>query len=107
MSIRTEKIASTIQHELAPLLLEHLDESHYGLITITNVVVLEDLTEARIFVRVLEKPKRFFAEIRKVLPKIIKDFNKRMTMKRTPRLVFLPDAKFDNNNQLLNKIDSL
>jgi len=58
MSTRTEQISSVIQREIAQLFAEVLDTSEYGLITITRVEVLADLSEARIYVSVMENAEK-------------------------------------------------
>lgn len=106
MSTRTEKIASLLQHEIAPLLLQHLDESRFGLITVKKITVLADLSLARVYVSVLENSAAFFAEIPKKAWKIARDLAPRLALKKTPRLEFLPE-KENKTEKILELLDSL
>jgi ribosome-binding factor A len=57
MSRRTEKVASTIQHELAQIMMRELaDPRLTGLPSITRVKVSEDLSIADVFITVMGTP---------------------------------------------------
>lgn len=47
MSIRTEKVAEEIKHQIAGVLTKDLAELHLGLVTVTKVRVSTDLKNAK------------------------------------------------------------
>lgn len=107
MSKRTEKVASTLHHELAPLLLKHFNSSKFGLITINRVEVMDDLKEARVYCVVQKCQQEFMREIKKKAWKISRDLSPRLVAKQMPRLRFLYSNDDDSINRVLNILDSL
>lgn len=107
MSIRTEKIESTIQHELAPLLLKYFDVNKFGLITIIKIKVLEDLCEARVYVSVQKNKDTFFNHSQNIFRKITKDLYSRLVLRRNPKLKFISEAEDNKTQKLLDLLDSL
>lgn len=107
MSTRTEKIESTIQHELAPLILRHFDESRFGLITIVKIRVLEDLSEARVSVIVQKNRDTFFNHSKGTFHKISKELYSRLILRRNPKIIFVSEGEDDKTQKLLDLIDNL
>lgn len=107
VSERTQKIASTIQHELAPVLHQYFEPDKYGIVTITDIFVLDDLSEARVSVDVPQKAQQFFDEIRKKSWKIAKEISPRLTIKKTPKLVFKPGQPKEEVQRVLKIMDNL
>ena len=57
MSRRTERLASTIQQELAQIMLRELDDPRIKMLPgITRVEVLEDLSVAKVYVAIMGTP---------------------------------------------------
>jgi len=86
ISTRTEKIGSVIQRAIAPLMMEYAEE--YGLITISEVQVLPDLSEARVYVHSTRSMKRLVENLNLRAGHIKKEISKHLTQKRTPVLRF-------------------
>ena len=52
-SVRTKRIADSIQKELAKILQREVKDSRFGLLSISNVVVSKDLSFAKIYISLL------------------------------------------------------
>lgn len=105
MSIRTEQIGNVIKREVSQLFAEVLDESEYGLVTVTRVMVLPDLSEARIFVTALKKAEDFVAMLQKRRGYVRRTVSPRLRFKKTPKFLFLLDttvAESERIEQMLN-----
>ncbi len=109
MSERTEKIASTLHKELAPLFIKYFDQKKYGLITIKEIKVLDDLSESRVFLSVQNKPGKFFSEVNKKSWRIQKEVmdKGRIIFRRMPKLIFLSSKGLEPVEKVLNLLDSL
>jgi ribosome-binding factor A len=90
MTARTQKIGSVIQRALAPLLIEH--EEEHGLITISEVRVMPDLSEARVYVFSPRSVKRLLEDLNARAGYFQKQISHSLTQKRTPRIRFFLDT---------------
>lgn len=108
MSITTERLASLIQRELAPIVNKEVKDKSFGYINLTEVKVTKDMSFATIYYtilsddpKVLEKAKQALEEtkvtIRMELAKKIKNIRK------IPDLVF----KYDEALAYGNHIDKI
>ena len=89
MSARTEKVGSVIQRALAPHLLPL--EPQFGLISIPEVKVSQDLHEARVFVHCERNPSKLAPRLNAMAGALQREINPSFTQKRTPKLVFVRD----------------
>lgn len=103
VSDRIRKLNHLIQHEIAPLLLQEIDESQFGLITVKKVEVSRDLSIAKIWVSCMLNPEDFEAEANKHVYKIQQALNKHMHSKKVPKIIF----KNDNTSEYVAKIENL
>ncbi len=90
ISTRTDKISSVIQRALAPHMIQY--EEEYGLITLSEVHVLPDLSEARIFVHSMRSMKRLIQTLNAHAGVLKKNISQNLTQKRTPKLIFMIDT---------------
>jgi ribosome-binding factor A len=108
MSITTERLASLIQRELAPIINKEVKDKSFGYINLTEVKVTKDISYATIYYsilsddpKVLEKAKLALEEakvtIRMELAKKIKNIRK------IPDLIF----KYDEALAYGNHIDKI
>jgi ribosome-binding factor A len=97
MSIRTERVAKLIQHEVADLLQKEFHEASQSLLTVTGTRVTNDLTTAYVDVSVLgDKPEQrqaAFKRLEALTPEIRKALAGRIRhqFKRMPDLKFFLD----------------
>ena len=105
MSITTDRLASLIQRELAPIVNTQVKDKSFGYINLTEVKVTKDLSFANIYYtilsddeKILERAKNALEEakvsIRMELAKKIKKYKKNSrsflnTMKRLPMAIAL------------------
>ncbi len=90
MSARTQKIGSVIQRTLAPHLIPF--EEEHGLITISEVQVFKDISEAKVYICATRSSKRLIEKLNSQSGRLKKEIFKSLTQKRTPRLVFHLDT---------------
>lgn len=103
MSIRTEQISSVIHREVSQLFAEVLDETEYGLVTVTRVEVFPDLSEARIYVSSLSNSDNLLDMLERRRGYIRRTVSPRLYLKVVPKFRFL----VDNTGKEAEHIESL
>lgn len=91
MSIRTEKVAELLKHQMSFILPKHVDTSDLGFVTVTEVRVTADLKLAKVYVSI------FNPKITKqdALQKInLRKKEIRMALGHAVQLKFTPDIVF-------------
>lgn len=101
MTTRTDQIGSVIRRALARHLLPY--EQEHGIITITHVRVLEDLSEAHVFVDATRSGKRLIETLNRRTGAFARELRSSMTQKRTPKLFF----RLDEGTVASRRIDEL
>jgi ribosome-binding factor A len=110
MSIRTERVASLIKHEIATILAREYRDPEFGFVTVTDVQMTADLRIARVALSVLAQ-----GEVREKTMKMLDEQKHRIRglvgshvrLKYTPVLQFYLDEtleRVDRINTLLKKI---
>ena len=106
MSIRTEKVAEEIKHQIAGILTRDLAELHLGLVTVTRVRISKDLKNAKIYLSFIgnKEPSDVCLEKVKNRKKQI-----RMHLGAKVHLRFVPelDFYFDDTIEYASRIDEL
>ncbi len=103
MSDRIRKLNHLIQHEIAPLLAQEIDERHFGLITVKKVETSRDLSIATVWVSCMLNPHDFEKEASKHVYKIQQSLNKYMYSKKVPKIIF----KLDDTSEYVSNIENL
>jgi ribosome-binding factor A len=106
MSIRTEKVAEEIRHQVADVLKNETADMHLGLVTVTRVRMSKDLKYAKIYLSFIGNKESAEICIEKI------NFRKktlRMGLSKKIYLRFIPDITFyyDDTIEYANKIDEL
>ena len=110
MSIRIEKVASVIKHELASIIARDYNTSEYGFITVTDVIMTADLKIAKIYLSILGKVEhrdKTFKLIETQKKHIRSIVGSHVRLKYTPELQFYLDEtidKVDSINRIIKKI---
>jgi len=95
MKKRILQVNQLIQRELSRILLREIEFPSGCLVTVTRVEVSPDLSEAKVYVSCLPEEKN--AQVLKILENRVYDLqqelNKRLTMKKTPRIKFIQEKK--------------
>lgn len=97
MSIRTEKVKHLIKEEVSLILLNHLKDPIFSLVTITDVKLSPDLKLAKIYFSVFEKDKRdlVLQKINSLAKTIRTLLAKNIKIKSVPELNFYVDDTMD------------
>lgn len=101
MSRRTEKVAELIKRQVSEMVKKSLPEE-MGLVTITEVILTEDLKSATIYFSILpeENFKPVFQELENNKLKYQRQLGKILEMKYTPKIIFKIDQGFDEVNKV-------
>jgi ribosome-binding factor A len=106
MSIRTEKVAEEIKHQIAGVLSKDLAELNMGLVTVTKVRIATDLKNAKIYLSFLANKE----PVEKCLEKINSRKKQiRMHLGSRIHLRYMPELDFyhDDTTEYANRIDEL
>ena len=109
MSRRTERINSQLREEISDLLHRSLKDPRIaGLVTITEVDVSPDLARAKVYVSVLgteEEKRSTFEALAAAAHFVQRELRKRLTIRRTPELIFLQDDSMERGARILTLLD--
>lgn len=106
MSIRTEKVAEEIKHQLAGILSRDLAELHLGLVTVTRVRISKDLKNAKVYVSFIGNKDSTDVCLEKVnnrKKQIRMHLGANMHLRYVPEL----DFYFDDNMEYASRIDEI
>ncbi len=110
MSIRTERVASVIRHELGTIISREYSGGDMGFSTVTEVRVTADLKLAKVYVSIFGNNKQreqTFARLENEKPQIRSVLASHLNMRFTPDLQFHNDTTMDtveNLERLIKKI---
>ena len=108
MSRRTERVNQLIRERLSEIVLRDItDPRVQGLVTITDVEVSPDLSNARVFVSAMGTDEERTATLEglKSATKFLQNGLDRLALKRTPVLVIVPDDTMERADRILRLID--
>jgi len=95
MNNRIQRVNSLIKNELSQIFLKEVDFPKDVLVTITQVQVSSNLSQAKVYISVI--PKQQIAQIFKILNRRIYDIqqklNRRLKMRPIPRIKFVKEEK--------------
>ena len=106
MSIRTEKVAEEIKHQLAGILSRDLAELHLGLVTVTSVRISKDLKNAKVYVSFIgnkESTEVCLEKVNNRKKQIRMHLGANMHLRYVPEL----DFYFDDNMEYASRIDEI
>ncbi|MCC6865641.1 MAG: 30S ribosome-binding factor RbfA [Ignavibacteria bacterium] len=106
MSIRTEKVAEELKHQLANILTRDLAELHLGLVTVTRVRISKDLKNAKIYLSFIGNKEPAEVCIEKVNNR---KKQIRMHLAQNIHLRFVPEIEFyfDDTIEYASRIDEI
>lgn len=103
MKVKKDKIAGIIQKEISEIIQFELKDPKIGFITITDVDVTGDLSQARIYVSFLGQDARKEAGM-KALERskgfLRTQLAKRLTIRKVPELIFKQDVSLEKGNKI-------
>ncbi len=103
MSVKAERIAGIIQKEVSSIIQFELKDPKVGFVTITDVTVTNDLSIAKIYVSFLGQKAREEAGLKALNRSkgfIRSTLSKRLTIRKTPELIFLIDDALTRGNKI-------
>lgn len=111
MSLRNERVRKTLMKEIADIIQKELKDSRIqGVISVTDIEMSHDNSYAKVYYSVFasdtEKEQTIKA-INENTPKIRYEVGKRVRLRLTPELKFIPDDSLErgsNVSQLIDKI---
>ena len=106
MSIRTDKVAEEIKHQLAGILSRDLAELHLGLVTVTSVRISKDLKNAKVYVSFIgnkESTEGCLEKVNNRKKQIRMHLGANMHLRYVPEL----DFYFDDNMEYASRIDEI
>jgi ribosome-binding factor A len=106
---RSQKLGDLIQRELSDLIRLELRDPRVGMITITSVDVSPDLSHAKVFFTILEKPKLkdTLEGLRRSAGFLRSQLAKRIKIYTTPEVRFVYDESVERGDHLSRLIDSV
>ena len=99
MSLKQERLDMVLQREISNILQFDLKNPKLGFVTVTDVQCTKDLSIAKVYVSFLGKQERNDAGMR-VLGYIRSELAKRLTIRKTPDLIFLQDKSLERGNRI-------
>lgn len=96
-NIRKERVSEQMKQELANIVNQELKDPRVKFITITDVEVTGDLSQAKVFFTVLEETgkEETLRALNKAKGFIRSEIGKRMTMRKIPEIEFHLDESID------------
>jgi len=111
MSLRNERVRKTLMKEISDILLKEIkDPKITGLVSITDVEVSHDNSYAKVYYSVLspdDKKEEIIEAIKRNTPKIRYEVGKRVRLRLTPELNFIPDDSLERGARITELIDKI
>ncbi len=107
---RADKVGELIQEEISLLLLRRIKDPRIGLVTLTRVMVTDDLRTARVFYSVIggEQEKENSREgLKSATGFIRRELGRRLRLRYTPELIFTFDDSLEYGNHIEQLIRGL
>ena len=109
MTRRTERINDQLREEISDLVLHEMKDPRIGgLITITEVDVAPDFMNAKVFVSVMGSPEEKKSTMKALTAAsgfLQRELRRRLTIRRTPELAFVPDESMEHGARILNLLN--
>lgn len=103
MSTKAEKMSGIIQKEISQIIQFELKDPKVGFVTITDVKCSSDLSIAKVYVSFLGQDARKEAgmnALKRSKGFIRSELAKRLSIRKTPDLVFLQDDSLEKGNKI-------
>jgi ribosome-binding factor A len=106
---RSERVNDLVRMEVAEILMRKVKDPRIEFVTVTGVDVSDDLQHAKVFVSVLEgrDSKKILSALSKASGFVRTELGKRLKLRYTPELNFLPDDAYLRSQHVLDLLDEL
>lgn len=111
MSLRNERIRKTLMKEIADIIQKDLKDSRiHGVVSVTDIELAHDNSFAKVYYSVLaadaDKEKTIQA-ITDNTPKIRYEVGRRIRLRLTPELRFIPDDSLERGTHVIDLINKI
>ena len=106
---RIQRVSELVKQEIS-VVVQELNLTNCGFITVTSTEVSSDLKEGRVYVSVIgsaEQKQRAIGELDRAHGRIQHELSRRVTLKYTPRLKFVLDETESNAQRIEHLLDEL
>lgn len=103
MSLKVERLEQSIKKELAQIIQFEMKNNKKGFITLTDVKLTNDLSQAKIYVNILgeKHDERKGLEVLESSKGFIRsELAKRLDIRKTPELIFIIDTSLEHGNRI-------
>lgn len=111
-SRRVERVSASIKREVSQMLLNDIKDDRVGsgLVSVTDVDVSGDLQHAKIFVSIYgtdEARAETMAGLKAATGFVRRELGRRVSLRRTPEILFKEDRSFERGSSVLNLINEI
>jgi ribosome-binding factor A len=107
---RADRVADQIHMEIADILMRRTKDPRLRSITVTDVLLSNDLRLARVYVTTIageEGEREVFAGLTRANGFIRTELGRRLAIRHTPELIFVKDVSGPRGDRVLRLLDSL
>lgn len=111
MSLRNERVRKTLMKEIADIIQKDIrDPRIAGVISITDIDISHDNSFAKVYFSVFapdDAKQRTIDALEENVPKIRYEVGKRIRLRLTPELRFIPDDSLERGTKVMDIIDKI
>jgi len=112
MTLRNERIRKTLMKEIADIIQKELKDTRInGIVSITDLEMSHDNSFAKVYFSVFspdeEKKQKTIEALEENVPKIRYEVGKRIRLRLTPELRFIPDDSLERGAKVSDLIDKI
>ncbi len=111
MNRRSDEVAASIQKELSEIIRVRLQDPGIGYVTITRVILTQDLRHARIFVSEMttgdKKPGRSIEALERAKGFLRSQLGRQVRLRRVPDLEFVDDRSIEEGTRISSLLDQV
>lgn len=111
MSLRNERVRKTLMKEIADIIQKELRDSRIaGVISITDIELAHDNSYAKVYYSVFaadDAKQKTIEALEENVPKIRYEVGKRIRLRLTPELRFIPDDSLERGTHVMDLIDKI
>ncbi|MDR1795035.1 MAG: 30S ribosome-binding factor RbfA [Erysipelotrichaceae bacterium] len=105
MSVKSERIATTIKRILSETLQQKTKDKDIGFVTITDVRVSSDISYAKVYVTFLDHSEKRLAALQKAGGFLRSELASQMDLFKVPQLSFILDDSLQKGNRIDQILD--
>ena len=111
MSLRNERVRKTLMKEIADIIQKELRDSRIaGVISITDIELAHDNSFEKVYYSVFapeDAKQKTIEALEENVPKIRYEVGKRIRLRLTPELRFIPDDSLERGTHVMDLIDKI